>query len=34
VTTLTAVSFASLETSNDDAGILMKKIWRMATAQE
>jgi len=34
VTTLTAVSFAPLETSNDDAAVLMKKIWRMATAQE
>ncbi|KAH9991616.1 MIF4G like-domain-containing protein [Russula compacta] len=34
VTTLTAVSFASLESSGDDAAVLMKKIWRVATAQE
>src|SRR6266850_259708 len=34
VTTLTAVSFASLETSGDDGAVLMKRIWRMATCQE
>ncbi|KAF8264305.1 MIF4G like-domain-containing protein [Lactarius quietus] len=34
VTTLTVVSFSSLETANDDAAVLMKRIWRMATGQE
>jgi nuclear cap-binding protein subunit 1 len=34
VTTLTAVSFGSLETSADDAAVLLIKIWRMATGQE
>jgi hypothetical protein len=35
VTTLTAVSFGSLETATDDAAaVLLIKIWRVATGQE
>jgi len=34
VTTLTAVSFASVESSSDEAAVLIKKIWRMGTVQE
>ncbi|KAH9175199.1 MIF4G like-domain-containing protein [Lactarius sanguifluus] len=34
VTTLTVVSFSSLETATDDAAILLKRIWRMSTGQE
>ncbi|KAI9511289.1 MIF4G like-domain-containing protein [Russula earlei] len=34
VTTLSAVSFASLESSSEDGAMLIKRIWWMGTAQE
>ncbi|KAI0260487.1 MIF4G like-domain-containing protein [Gloeopeniophorella convolvens] len=34
VTTLTVVSFASLESATDDSATLMNKVWRMSTGQE